>query len=298
MNSQEYQAYINGLNQTDKKNGQLYTLVGKQHSLLNKMVQLVNEYEARIYEPNARVDRSLTSKFINDITSHWEQIHKIANVIIPIANDNLDKNGLIQGKYAQFQDEYNQNAKFILEKVDYISKYADKIKSMCDTRSNLTPKTPKTLEDFYFLTSMASAYSWVKPDYRAIEDPYDRKKAQEVFFGFQREAPQFEQKVHKQKGTSWLKSESKITRPEKVEQAMDIGRRALNNPIRQITLPSHKFSKRVMRASAILREHIRRVVAYLETGQKESKHAYSPISLPEIKRVCREMIQNQEMQEK
>jgi len=283
------QEYIAGLNRTDNQNGQLFTLVGKQHSLLNQMVQLVNSYEAKIYEQNARVDRLLTTRFINDVNGIWEQIHSISRVITPIAKDNLEKNGLIHGKYAQYQDEYNQNAKFILDKVDYINKYADKIKTMCDSRSNLTPKAPKTLEDFYFLTSMASNYAWVKPNYTSIEDPYDRKKAQEMFFGFHREAPQFDQKVVKQKGTSWLKSTNRINDNSKLKETLSQGYRALNNPVRNITRPAYKFSNKVMRAAGVLRNHLNKVMDYIETGERESKHAPSPISLSEIKRICREM---------
>ena len=74
-----------------------------------------------------------------------------------------------------------------------------------------------------------------------------------------------------------------------MKETLSQGYRALNNPVRNITRPAYKFSNKVMRAAGVLGNHLNKVMDYIETGERESKHAPSPISLSEIKRICREM---------
>ncbi len=296
MNKQEYREYIDGLNRTDDKNSQIFVGVNQQHALLSKMMAKINEYETSIYEPNKKSSRSETTRLIQEIEDYYQKIESYYNLVCKTAAENLKNNELLHGPHYMKQHEYNQNAKFMENIAKYFRDYAHNINTMCNSRENLMPKAPKTLEQFIYLSSMASQYAWVKPDYRAIEDPYDRKTAERLFYGFNREAPKFKMKVVRLKGNSLFVYNPEIIDNPALQALLRNGERSLNSPTRMITSPSYKFAKRVMNASKLFGEYVREGIDYYKEEPPRNKEE-SPIRLARIKKLCNDIKRNPDFKE-
>ncbi len=293
MDKQEYKEYAMGLNRSDDKDGKLHILANQQHSLLSKMATLINDYENRIYESSEKITRSDVTNLILAIEEFYAKVETNHNLIIRTAEENLRQNGLIHGPYAMEQYKFNQNASWFKELSERNLDYANKIKAMCSSRENLMPKAPKKLEEFMFLSSMASQYAWVKPDYRGIEDPYDRKKAQEVYEQFVRKAPMLKVKIAKMKGNSFFIYNTQFLDNPELQNTLQKGERALNNPIRMITRPSYKFASKVMQATKLFGRYVSNGIDYYNSEKPRDK-SKSPINLQNIRELCKEILKSNE----